>query len=614
MAIFKFNIKNIKCFDGNDHIFSLELHPTKINYVVAPNGWGKTSFASAFRFLNARLEVPVEFKHKKQKRNNPSSVSLKIDNEPEYTADGRSNRISPRITPVVINSRVYATDVTQQVNNRTFTDPVEKVLDVVAYNGVPDSNVLPYNYDAMCRLMPRKGRIMPNIRSELSRPEFRKALGKAFAEIQHLNTHSNVNNRVSDTINVLEALQGQYRTLHRNVNDNNFSKIKNLLHYIRFKDSFRDWYTSFLGNAPQELDYFLLFVQLNEIYNRNYNDIKDAARRVAYEGYKERIDAELASVKCPWKSASTIVDNDKLLIRFPLVNEISNGQRDIATFFTQLLLFRLNRESGKDYLLIIDEVFDYLDEANYLAAQYMLSQILKDDVENSTVYTILLSHRERNELGAYVMGKIMSRPQYLTGYKPVPDGRLKHFIGYRLWLNKGDQAKQDLYKDLSNYYFHFNPDNRDLTADIVANPKANYAVPIVFQEKRSFYQYLIEEVNKYLSNQDFDPYAVCIATRLCIEKTMYNELEVADRPQFLAENETLEKNKYCIEHNVTLPDSQVMIVSLVNEAGHLYANGEDYYDKDMVFAVVHPVIKKVISDLFGYTEGVNVSIDKIYQV
>jgi hypothetical protein len=36
----------------------------------------------------------------------------------------------------------------------------------------------------------------------------------------------------------------------------------------------------------------------------------------------------------------------------------------------------------KKYILIIDEVFDYLDDANTMAAQYYLSQIVKKNQGN----------------------------------------------------------------------------------------------------------------------------------------------------------------------------------------------------------------------------------------
>lgn len=70
-------------------------------------------------------------------------------------------------------------------------------------------------------------------------------------------------------------------------------------------------------------------------------------------------------------------EKDALVVEFPHADEISNGQRDVLTFIIQLLKFQSTLRNGKKYLLIIDEVFDYLDDANIIAAQYYLSNLLK---------------------------------------------------------------------------------------------------------------------------------------------------------------------------------------------------------------------------------------------
>lgn len=59
------------------------------------------------------------------------------------------------------------------------------------------------------------------------------------------------------------------------------------------------------------------------------------------------------------------------------------------TLYAQLMLFSSKLQANKKYLLLIDEVFDYLDDANLLAAQYYVSQLL-DKASSSEVYIVLL--------------------------------------------------------------------------------------------------------------------------------------------------------------------------------------------------------------------------------
>ena len=91
MSEFKFKIRNIKGYGDIPQEITLNLNHHKLNFVVAPNGSGKTSFTTAFNCLSkGKIEVPLEWKHKKQK--NATSSLIIETNGVEWVANGRSNK------------------------------------------------------------------------------------------------------------------------------------------------------------------------------------------------------------------------------------------------------------------------------------------------------------------------------------------------------------------------------------------------------------------------------------------------------------------------------------------------------------------------------------------
>ena len=65
----KIRIENVKGYDVQGKDLNVNLDPTKINLCVAPNGFGKSSLATAFESLKkSRLEISEDNKHIGQKK------------------------------------------------------------------------------------------------------------------------------------------------------------------------------------------------------------------------------------------------------------------------------------------------------------------------------------------------------------------------------------------------------------------------------------------------------------------------------------------------------------------------------------------------------------------
>lgn len=79
-------------------------------------------------------------------------------------------------------------------------------------------------------------------------------------------------------------------------------------------------------------------------------------------------------------------------MNWPKAHEISNGQRDILTFIALLLKSKRNFRK-KDCILIIDEIFDYMDDANLITFQYYISTFIDEmKRDKKRIFPILLTH------------------------------------------------------------------------------------------------------------------------------------------------------------------------------------------------------------------------------
>lgn len=69
-------------------------------------------------------------------------------------------------------------------------------------------------------------------------------------------------------------------------------------------------------------------------------------------------------------------EKDKYSLKINDVQRISNGERDIIVFIANL--YKAKGLMTKDNnILIIDEVFDYLDDANMMAAQFYITDLIE---------------------------------------------------------------------------------------------------------------------------------------------------------------------------------------------------------------------------------------------
>lgn len=116
MVIKSIEITNVKGIGSK--IFNLDLAPNKPNILVAPNGFGKSSFAIAFDSLrSSKIELDDKNYFNKINDNRPS-LSLTLSTGVTLTADDNQNTITDNFDVFVINNQTEPKSVVQTIPGR----------------------------------------------------------------------------------------------------------------------------------------------------------------------------------------------------------------------------------------------------------------------------------------------------------------------------------------------------------------------------------------------------------------------------------------------------------------------------------------------------------------
>lgn len=587
----KIRIENVKGFGTQGKDLNVNLDSNKINLCVAPNGFGKSSLATAFESLKrTRLEITEDNKHIGEK-NAPSSLKLTIDGN-EYTADGTKNEISD-YQVCVIHNRSRVDYKKQRIRNYVNVEAYLEIEDIDICP-VESSAAITYQINSIKREFGTNKKVLTTIEPLLRNKQFLNLLPECYDDFNKFGTKKRLEkiHVVQNSINSLRGTENQVRT---QIVDSFFSEIEAEENYAHFKSVLLK-----VTPAATCFDVFNMFFQLLYIWNHQKDNVRRACNRAQYERYKQRIDANLKLLDTTGRSICSKERNGRLVVTYPHANDISNGQRDVLTFATELLVFKSGLGPDKKYILIIDEVFDYLDDANTMAAQYYLSQIMKKSHGN--IYIVLLTHLNPYYFRNYIFNEKVIHQVYLEDTLPVSTQDMMKFIAFRQGLDKKKDNDKALEEKLSCYIFHYNPQVKDLSAEIAAYSKPG--VKSTWGKSAVFKQILIDELNKYFKDASmYDPYAVALALRLRVEKVMYAKLRSEQlKENFIITHKTNEKLKFCEDNNIPVPDVYFIVNAIHNSSDHLRENPVKgkFEEKAMVYKLQNGVIKNVLKKLFNY--------------
>lgn len=597
-------IKNIKGYDAVGRSMDVNLLPDKINLVIAPNGFGKTSLMTAFESLTAGgLEVKDENKNQEDSRVHPF-LSITLDGM-TYVADETKNEITPQLATHTIHSRlgVYAT-----------AHRIGKAIPVTKYMDIQDIEVCKVVEKAAFKKISAQEKSLFGTKWQILSHslEFMKDNLVFCSKLRDFSYafnvfHTQVNRgaMLKECIEYIANYPGTTTALAQHYDQSIFDKIEADEHYRNFVAL----YCKHVGH--DRLHMFIVFHELLDIYFQDPKAFRKACEYAAYVRHKNFVAHELSILNSTWKSLNLVEKGDKLYVAYPKARNISNGQRDLLTFIVDLIVFDSKMSGAQKGLLIIDEIFDYLDDANILVAQYYLTRILKKHKGN--LYIIWLTHLAQDNFRSKILNHKVLNVVYLKPVRAVPNDCMKKFIATRQSLNKDDANQKELYNRISHYILHYSPTDIDLTEEL--RPYVINGTRASWGRRNEFHTYLIEELNKYLQDQeDYDPYAVAVSVRLKSEINIYRKLTTQEQKDaFEAQKETKKKfEKMEEDFNIPVPVSYYVIAAIHNDADHIYIDSSgNIPDASVVYKLEHLVVKNIVKELFGYQEGVAVTIEAL---
>ena len=592
--ITQIKIRNIKKFEEDDNsTIDVELSSKKINICIAPNGFGKSSIAAAFSCLRPRhLEVDEELVNDNQTPDK-CSVEVVVDGKC-YRSDRGTNEIGKVLNVFVIKGRTFANYKKRPTGYgktyvRSYLDV--KFIDVCKNQNKPDFK---YSIFDMRKEFGKNGKILETIEpliEYLGREDRFEEVEPIIKKFNSPKTHQKF---IIDLKEKINKCKGSKQAVISEMQDHHFTDLESDQLYHDFLQIVGAFY-----KGETKLKIFCAFFQLINLYKDNPKSLKEMVSYSKYQFFRKNLDALMKSLNTTQKEIRTQVKNGRLVIDFPTADLLSNGQRDVMTFAAEMKLFEASICKSKKNLLIVDEVFDYLDDANTMAAQYFLSEILNR--RKGEIFIVLLTHLNPEYFKNYVFSNKIINHVYLKKTGPIWNKKMMTFISFRESVKQKDE---ELYNKLSANLFHFHPSPEDLTSIIEKECRGKQNLKTSWGKVINFKSFLIEEVKKFFCDQqDYDPFAVAMALRFRIEKLAYDKLKTAGlKNEFIKLHTTKDKLEFCVEIGIEIPPVYFLVNSIHNEANHLKANeiNSDYIKQTVGFKLENAVIKNILKQMFQF--------------
>lgn len=581
MIISSIEIENIK---GIQHLLIKQpIYPNRPNILVAPNGFGKSSIAIAFRSLNnGHLSLKPEHYYQEIMSNHPS-IKISINDGTVLSADECSDTISSNYSIHVANNALIPTAKAKHFGKVTTAKASLDIEPTVIIKTIPQTEFFGYSLINLKREFGDNGKVLTDI-SQLYENE------TAITRIEHcvdfhifkLKTYCT---KIDNIINEFNLFDSKTTAL---VIKTSMRKSMN------FRDICPE-FTALMNRIETELsidndcDGFLVTWQYLATRKHLGTKFGKALAYLRYLRKKQLLDETLNELN-PVRDRFDIkscVKNRSLVINWPKAHQISNGQRDTLVFVSKLLECKF--KESKNCILIIDEFFDYLDDANLVVFQYYVSTLIDSyKKDKRIIFPILLTHLDPNYLKHFCFDDKKLNICYLKDSKAKIRKCLSDLV------NKRDD--ESIKENVDKYYFHFYPnlDNINLT-----NAFKNLSLNSDWSKPTSFKKKIERECRRYWyeDSLEYDPLSVCFSVRIRIEENVYNQLQKDEhKREFIATHSTKEKLHYAKSLGITIPETYFLLGIVYNHPLHSIDNNTA---KSLALKLDNAIIKQMIKNLWS---------------
>lgn len=532
MSINKIRIENVRGIEELE--LNDKFYPNKPIFIVAPNGYGKTSIAKAFKSINKnKIQLDKDCIYKNNESNKPK-VIISDSEKNDYYADSDNNTIDSEYDIFVINNAIKPKATQHKGFNPSSSLIVEPII---LWKTIPKKITLNYSVLEMRKSFQKKQR-KEIINLNIKDINFLSHLYNQFDSLKYLTN-------ITSQKQILNYLEGKIK----NIENEKFTKVLNEFDY--------------LFNNLSTNDKILNTIQIIKLF-QGIEEKSSYKKYCEYIIFENKSNELISSFSSTWKNIKLHNKKNQLILDFPKANDISNGERDILVFIGKLLEATLKLKKNKS-ILIIDEIFDYLDDANIIAAQYQLLKIIEEFKKNKKdLYIFLLTHLDPCYFKAYTINK--KQIYYLKKKDVIPN---KYQINNLLKNRKNcKKEKNEVYDIISTSYLHFSPHYK--TNNQVTDYLKSKNVAEELLEPKLFYKESKNEIEKYIKCQYYDPILVCCGLRIFIEEYAYNSLKLqSEQKEYLKIHRTKEKLSFVQEKYNRMPETFFILAIIYNEAFHL---------------------------------------------
>lgn len=329
---------------------------------------------------------------------------------------------------------------------------------------------------------------------------------------------------------------------------------------------------------------------IHVVESNKYGVINAAYDWAYYKKIEKKIKRRLSDFNTTKLDIKPSKNRDRLILSFGNAERMSNGERDVLYFVSSLIRFECLLKN-KPAILIIDEVFDYLDGANLLAVQYYLAKMIENvKVDGKVLIPVIMTHLDPIVFSTYRFKKMAVH--YLTNHSTINlNDRIVKLLILRSDL-RNDKAKQD---EIAKYLLHYNNELYIISKEIKDELPNDFWV-----DSDTFRNYLYGQAVAYTRDEYYNALAVIIALRQKIEEKIVSELTSEQVEKFYNEHGSKNKLHYAESCGIDLPETYYLLQPLYNDSLHLYGNDKEKKNKieSTYLKLSSQVIKMMISEIF----------------
>lgn len=557
------------------------------NILVAPNGFGKTSIATAFKCssdqTSIKLGIDDRYQHNEEKEAKIEIVLEEngIQSELIATECAHTNDIRKQFDIHVVSDLRKTKATTQWLPGGHSKPKAKLVIDPIIICKKPPKENSPYKISETKRIFGVHKNTLSNIETSIFQShDFVMRSPECWPYIESL-----IKKRKWDKIENARKQLSEYNGTSNDGLSHVATAVSDIYTNIPEANELRLIIEA--TTKLSEIDTFLSIWQLLTIARNKAESLKRYMEWLRYSEIKKSLKDGLNDLNTSWKAPSLKETKGNLIVEMPDPTHISNGQRDVLLLLSLLHIARYNLIKSRA-ILVVDEVFDYLDDANLTVAQYYISQLINDyKRQERSLYVIILTHLNPAFFRNYVFSN--QNTIYLeSGSTYDSIDAMKKLINARA----KDGCNEDLKENISKYLVHYHINDYDFSESLkdISGTRSSWG------RKGKFQEFLRKEFEKYRDGQSYDPLAICAITRRSIEELAFNQVsDQSDSSNYFTTYKTGPKLDWAAQRGANIPESHYLLRVIFDDGLHWNLNRDNTIP--IVAKLSNPIIKKMIIEV-----------------